>query len=57
MIIAGARQGYKMGDELKSLGAPVLVSTKWPTAPAAKEDREDGDSKPRHMMRFRTTSH
>jgi hypothetical protein len=41
MIIAGARQGYKMGDELKSLGAPVLVSTKWATAPAAKEDREE----------------
>ncbi|HEV7572272.1 MAG TPA: amidohydrolase family protein [Thermoanaerobaculia bacterium] len=41
MIIAGARQGYKMGDELKSLGAPVLVSTKWATAPAAREDREE----------------
>jgi len=41
MIIAGARQGYKMGDELKSLGAPVLVSTKWATAPASKEDREE----------------
>jgi len=41
MILAGARQGYKMGDELKSLGAPVLVSTKWATAPAAKEDREE----------------
>jgi imidazolonepropionase-like amidohydrolase len=41
LIIAGARQGYKMGDELKSFGAPVLVSTKWATAPAAKEDREE----------------
>ncbi|MBV8544579.1 MAG: amidohydrolase family protein [Acidobacteria bacterium] len=41
MIVAGARQGYKMGDELKSLGAPVLVSTRWATAPAAKEDREE----------------
>ncbi len=41
MIVAGARQGYKMGDELKSLGAPVLVSTKWATAPASKDDREE----------------
>jgi hypothetical protein len=41
MILGGARQGYKMGYELKSLGAPVLVSTKWATAPAAKEDREE----------------
>jgi imidazolonepropionase-like amidohydrolase len=41
MIIAGARQGYRMPDELKALGAPVLVSIKWPVAPAAKEDREE----------------
>ncbi|MGA8808606.1 MAG: amidohydrolase family protein [Thermoanaerobaculia bacterium] len=41
MIVAGARQGYKMGDELKSLGAPVLVWTKWSTAPTTKEDREE----------------
>jgi imidazolonepropionase-like amidohydrolase len=41
MIIAGARQGYRMADELKALGAPLLVSTKWPTAPASKEDREE----------------
>jgi Amidohydrolase family len=41
LIIAGARQGYKMAGELKSLGGPVLVSTKWPVAPAAKEDREE----------------
>lgn len=41
MIVAGARQGYKMADELKSLGAPVLVSTKWPVPPASKEDREE----------------
>ncbi|HEX3067284.1 MAG TPA: amidohydrolase family protein [Thermoanaerobaculia bacterium] len=40
-VIAGARQGYKMGDELKSLGAPVLVSIKWPVAPTSKEDREE----------------
>jgi len=41
MIVAGARQGYRMPDELKSLGAPVLVSTKWATAPTDKEDREE----------------
>jgi imidazolonepropionase-like amidohydrolase len=41
MIIAGARQGYRMADELKSLGAPVLVSTKWPVPPTSKEDREE----------------
>jgi len=41
MIIAGARQGYKVGDELKSLGAPCLVSIKWRTAPAAKRIREE----------------
>jgi imidazolonepropionase-like amidohydrolase len=41
LIIAGARQGYKMAGELKSLGAPILVSTKWPVAPTAKEDREE----------------
>jgi hypothetical protein len=41
LIVAGARQGYKMAGELKSLGAPVLVSTKWPVAPTSKEDREE----------------
>jgi imidazolonepropionase-like amidohydrolase len=41
MIIAGARQGYRMADELKTLGAPLLVSTKWPVPPASKEDREE----------------
>ncbi|MGH9421321.1 MAG: amidohydrolase family protein [Thermoanaerobaculia bacterium] len=41
MIIAGARQGYRMPDDLKKLGAPLLVSTKWPAAPASKEDREE----------------
>ncbi|HEX3579507.1 MAG TPA: amidohydrolase family protein [Thermoanaerobaculia bacterium] len=53
MIIAGARQGYKMGDELKSLGAPVLVSTKWATPPAAKEDR---DEQPLRVIRDRQLS-
>jgi len=41
MIVAGARQAYRMADDLKALGAPVLVSTKWATAPAAKEDRQE----------------
>jgi len=40
LIISGARQGYRMADELKALGAPLLVSTKWPVAPTSKEDRE-----------------
>lgn len=38
-VIAGARQGYEMAGELKNV--PVLVSVKWPTAPADKEDREE----------------
>ncbi|HKR63238.1 MAG TPA: amidohydrolase family protein [Thermoanaerobaculia bacterium] len=38
-IVSGARQGYAMTDDLKSI--PVLVSVKWPTAPTDKEDRED----------------
>lgn len=40
-VISGGRQAYKMADELKRAGAPVLVSVKWPTAPADKEDREE----------------
>jgi imidazolonepropionase-like amidohydrolase len=50
MIIAGARQGYRMPDELKSLGAPLLVSIKWPTAPTSKEDR---DEQPLRVIRDR----
>ncbi|MEO8379346.1 MAG: amidohydrolase family protein [Acidobacteriota bacterium] len=38
-IIADARQGYDMAPELKNV--PVLVSVKWATAPADKEDREE----------------
>ncbi len=38
-IIAGARQAYLIPDELKNV--PVLVSVKWESAPADKEDRED----------------
>ncbi len=50
LILAGARQGYRMGEALKALGAPVLVSTKWPIAPTAKEDREE---QPLRMIRDR----
>ena len=38
-IVSGGRQGYAMANELKNV--PVLVSVKWPTAPADKQDRED----------------
>ena len=38
-IISGGRQGYAVANELKNV--PVLVSVKWPTAPADKQDRED----------------
>src|SRR5258706_7840117 len=40
-VISGGRQAYKMADELKRAGAPVLVSVKWPTPPTEKEDREE----------------
>jgi len=38
-VIAGAREGYAMAGDLKNV--PVLVSVKWATAPADKEDREE----------------
>jgi len=38
-ILSGARQAYRMPGDLKDV--PVLVSVKWPVAPAAKEDREE----------------
>jgi len=38
-VLSGARQGYAMPAELKNV--PVLVSVKWPVAPADKDDRED----------------
>jgi len=38
-VISGARQSYRMPAELKDV--PLLVSVKWPVAPAAKEDREE----------------
>jgi imidazolonepropionase-like amidohydrolase len=38
-IIAGARQGYRMAAELRDV--PVLVSVRWPVAPATRVDREE----------------
>ncbi len=38
-VISGARQGYALAGELKNV--PVLVSVKWPTPPADKEDRAE----------------
>lgn len=38
-VISGARQGYRLGAELKD--TPVLVSVDWPDAPARREDREE----------------
>jgi len=40
-IYAGARQAYRIADELKASNTPVLVSVRWPVAPADKEDREE----------------
>lgn len=39
IIISGGRQAHALASELKDV--PVLVSVKWPTAPADKDDRED----------------
>lgn len=39
--LSGARQAYRMTDELKASGAPLLVSVKWAVPPASKEDREE----------------
>lgn len=38
-IIAGGRQGYRMAADLRD--APVLVSVRWPEAPATRLDREE----------------
>jgi hypothetical protein len=40
-ILSGGRQGYRFANELKGWNVPVLVSVKWPVAPASKEDREE----------------
>ena len=47
-IIAGARQAYRMADDLRDV--PVLVGVKWPAAPTTKEDREE---QPLRMIRDR----
>ncbi len=49
--IAGARQAYRMIDELKNV--PLLVSVKWPTPPSSKDDREE---QPLRMIRDRKLS-
>jgi imidazolonepropionase-like amidohydrolase len=38
-ILSGARSGYELASELKSV--PVLVAVKWPVAPSDKDDREE----------------
>src|SRR5204863_9402491 len=49
-ILCGARQAYRMAPELKTSGIPLLVSVKWPAAPATKEDR---DEQPLRVIRDR----
>lgn len=39
VILSGARQAHSIAGELKD--TPLLVSVKWPSAPADAEDRED----------------
>ncbi|HEV2720818.1 MAG TPA: amidohydrolase family protein [Thermoanaerobaculia bacterium] len=50
-ILSGARQAYRMPGDLKDV--PVLVSVKWPTAPASKDDREE---QPLRLIRERQES-
>ena len=50
-VLSGGRQGYAMPAELKNV--PVLVSVKWPAAPADKEDREE---QPLRVIRDRQLS-
>ena len=50
IILSGGRQAYRMADELKTSGIPVLVSVKWPAPPASKEDR---DEQPLRVIRDR----
>jgi hypothetical protein len=38
-IVSGARQAYRMPADLRDV--PVLVSVKWPVAPASRDDREE----------------
>src|SRR5207248_8999992 len=41
---------YRVADEMRSTNTPVLVSVKWPTAPVAKEER---DEQPLRLIRER----
>lgn len=52
-ILSGARQGYRMADELRAANVPVLVSVKWAVPPANKEDR---DEQPLRIIRDRQLS-
>ncbi len=38
-VISGARSAYAIANDMKDI--PLLVSVKWPVAPADQEDRED----------------
>ncbi len=49
-ILSGARQGYRMAEELKAANIPVLVSVKWPLPPTNKDDRQE---QPLRMIRDR----
>lgn len=40
-ILSGARQAYRMPDDLRAAGIPLLVSVKWPVPPTAEDDRAD----------------
>jgi imidazolonepropionase-like amidohydrolase len=52
-ILSGGRQAYAMADELKRAGVPLLVSVRWPIAPAEKEDR---DEQPLRLIRERQSA-
>ena len=50
-IIAGARQGWSVADDLRDV--PVLVSVNWPSAPSNREDR---DEQPLRVIRDRVNA-
>ena len=52
-VYSGVRQGYRIADELKTGGAPVLVSVNWPAPPADKDEREN---QPLRVIRDRQLS-
>ncbi len=53
-IVSGARQGYRMADELRDV--PVLVSVKWSAPPASKEDRAEQPLRVIRDRRFAPTT-